>query len=244
MPETQPDSPSAPAAAPSVGRQRLWHAFVRPRRGQIVVAVLLAAVGFAAITQVRTTQEDDSYAGYREQDLIDVLSGLAGTIQRAQAELTRLETARDALRSDTQSRQAALAEASGQVDNLNILAGLVPVTGPGIRIKIDEQTEEVNVDSFIDLIQELRSAGAEAMQLNGTIRLVAQSSFEQTSGGLIVDGTTLDPPYVLEVIGDSAALDGAVSFVGGPQDELETDGAKVSVAETDSLEITAVAESE
>ena len=48
--------------------------------------MLLALVGFAAVTQVRSNQVDDTYAGLREQDLIDILNGLAGTSQRAEAE--------------------------------------------------------------------------------------------------------------------------------------------------------------
>lgn len=227
-------------AAPSGGRQRLWRAFLRPRRGQVVVAALLAVVGFAAITQVRTSEDADSYAGYREQDLIDVLAGLTGTTQRAQAELARLEAARDRLQSDTQARQAALEEAQKQVDTLDILAGLVPVTGPGIRVKIEERTSEVNVDTFIDLIQELRTNHAEAMQINGEVRLVAQTSFEQVGGGLVVDGKLLEPPYVLDVIGEPGALEAAVTFVRGPQYELENDGAHVDVTQLTSLDITTV----
>jgi len=226
------------------GRRRLWRAFTRPQRGQVVVAVLLAAVGFAAVTQLRTTEADSSYAGLREQDLIDVLSGLAGTTQRTQAELRRLQDTRDDLQSDTQKRQAALTEASTQVDNLKIIAGLVPVTGPGIRIRIEEKTAEVNVDSFIDLIQELRTVGAEAIQINGEVRVVAQSYFEQAAGGLVVDGEVLEPPYVVEAIGDPDNLDAAVTFLHGPQYELENDGAAVVVTKATSLRITAVAAAE
>lgn len=145
------------------GRQRLLSALLRPTRGQLVAAVLLAAVGFASITQVRSNEVDDTYAGKREGDLIDLLNGLAGTTQRAQSELTRLESTRRDLQSSTDARQAALAEAQARSDTLSILAGLVPVTGPGIRITIKEVSAPVDIDSLLDTIQELRAAGAEAM---------------------------------------------------------------------------------
>ena len=61
-------------------------------------------VGFAAVTQVRANEVDDTYAGLREQDLIDVLNGLAGTTQRAEAEIARLESTRDDLLSSTDAR--------------------------------------------------------------------------------------------------------------------------------------------
>lgn len=236
---TERSEPTRETPQPT-GRERLLRDLRRPQRTQLVVAVLLALVGFGAITQVRTTDEDSSYAGYREQDLIDVLNGLSSTTQRAQSELTRLEQRRDDLQSTTLRRQAALEEAKSQVDTLNILAGRVPVNGPGVRVKITEQTAEVNVDTFIDLIQELRSAGAESIQLNGKVRVIAQSSFEKVPGGLLVDGTVIEPPYVVEAIGEPSTLAGAVTFLRGPEDEFKEDGATVAVDKLNSLDITAV----
>jgi uncharacterized protein YlxW (UPF0749 family) len=241
MPEpSEPESLRPEEEAQPTGRERLLRDLKRPQRTQVVVAVLLALVGFGAVTQVRTNDKDTSYAGYREQDLIDVLNGLSTTTQRAQSELNRLEQRRDDLQSATLRRQAALEEAKSQVDTLNILAGTIPVTGPGVRVKITEETSEVNVDTFIDLIQELRSAGAEAMSVNGKVRLIAQSSFEKVPGGLVIDGTVLEPPYVVEAIGEPSTLAGAVTFLRGPQDEFEEDGARVEVDKLNSLDITAV----
>ena len=65
--------PAAPAAGDGrgvTGRDRLRSALVHPRRNQVVVAVLLAVVGFAAVVQVRTNDIDDSYSSLREQDLM------------------------------------------------------------------------------------------------------------------------------------------------------------------------------
>ena len=156
------------------------------------MAVLLALVGFAGVTQVRTNQVDDTYAGLRQQDLIDILNGLAGTTQRAQDEIQRLEATRDDLQSDTSARQAALEQARQQAQVLSILAGTVPVRGPGVTITIKEVAGQVRVGPFIDMVQALRSAGAEAMQINDEVRVVAQTSFEDGNGGILVDGRLLE----------------------------------------------------
>ena len=132
-----------------------------------MVAVLLAALGFAAVTQVRSNGDDNTYAGYREQDLIDLLSGLAGASERSESEISRLETTLADLQSSTRSREAALAQAQKEAETLNILAGLVAVSGPGVRITIDDPDGSVGIDLLLDAIQELRTAGAEAMQFNG-----------------------------------------------------------------------------
>ena len=101
MPEQGDSSADAPVeesrddrAADEAAPERLRQALLRPSQSQVVVAVLLAVLGFAAVTQVRTNNTDNTYAGYRESDLVDVLSGLAGTSQKAQHELNQLESDR------------------------------------------------------------------------------------------------------------------------------------------------------
>jgi uncharacterized protein YlxW (UPF0749 family) len=243
-----PDADSTPETPPTSGGERglrrLARSLREPSRRQVVVGVLLAVLGFAAVTQLRSTQLNDTYAGYREQELINVLSGLAGTTQRAEAELARLEQTRERLQNDTSAEQAAIEQARTEADTLQVLAGVVPVTGPGIRITITEETGAVDIDSLLDTVQEMRTAFAEAMQFNGQVRVVASTSFEDGVGGIYVDGTLLEPPYVIDVIGDPATLHGGLTFPEGPIQQLQDDGARVEVEELQSLDIESVTEPE
>ncbi|CUR60122.1 conserved exported hypothetical protein [metagenome] len=219
---------------------RSWRAVSKRSRAQIIVAILLAALGFAAVTQVRSNGEDDTYAGRREQDLIDLLNGLAGASERSQSEIARLERARNDLLSSTRRRDAALEQARTEADTLNILAGLVPVTGPGIRVTIDDPDSNVGIDILLDTVQELRTAGAEAMSFNGEVRVVAQTAFEDGVGGVVVDGVQLSPPYVIDVIGEPNALSGAITFRQGPEADVEESGGSVTIKTLDSLDIKVV----
>ncbi len=237
-PATEPDEESGPDEPGAGGR--LVAALRRPRRSQVVVGVLLAVLGFAAVTQVRVNETDDRYEGLRQQDLIDVLTALAGTRQRTEEEITRLEEVRDDLLDDTSKREAAIDRAQEDLDELGILAGLVPVTGPGVRITVTEETGAVQIDSLLDAVQELRTSGAEAMQINGTVRIVAETSFEAVEGGFLVDGVLVEAPYVIDVIGDPASLTSAMTFYLGPGKQLEDDGAVVTVDELSSLDIETV----
>jgi uncharacterized protein YlxW (UPF0749 family) len=231
-----------PDREPEEGRLR--SALSHPSRRQAVVAVLLAVLGFAFVVQVRDTAANDTYSGLRESDLIQVLDGLTGTAERARREVDRLSSRRDELRDESQARAAALDEAEKRVRTLNIVAGLVPVTGEGLRITITESTSRVAVGSLLDTIQELRTAGAEAMEFNDSIRLGADSHFEDAVGGIELDGRLLESPYVLEVIGDRHLLQTALAFSSGPIETLQTeDGATVDVEELESVEITSVRES-
>lgn len=230
--------PSVPEA-----RQRIRALFVRPGRSQVMVGVLLAVLGFAAVTQVRSTELDDFYQGRREEELIEIFNGLTGTSDRIRREIARLEQTRRELQVDTSARRAAIEQAEQRLTTLNILAGLVPVTGPGLRITVTEQEGRISIDSLLDMVQELRTAGAEAMEFNGEVRLVASSSFADVDGVIHVDGVPLRSPYVLEVIGESYTLRTGVAFPSGPVATLRDDeGADVAIEELDAVDIESVRE--
>ncbi len=93
---------------------------------------------------------------------------------------------------------------------------------------------------MLDTIQELRGAGAEAMQFNGQARVVAETSFEDGIGGIYVDDLLLEPPYVIDVIGNPSALSGGLTFALGPISQLEGDGAEVDVIELQAVDIESV----
>ncbi|MET8522420.1 DUF881 domain-containing protein [Nocardioides sp. NPDC004968] len=232
--------------APLVGRARLFDALTHFRRGQVAVAVLLCVLGYAAVVQVQTNTEDSTYAGLREQELIDILSGLAGTTQKAQEQLEELEGTRDELEDQTLQQQTALQRAEEQVDTLRVIAGTVPVSGPGITIEIDPGADPLRLTALLDLIEELRTSGAEAMEIEGAdgeaVRLVASSSIEvsQPAEGLNVGGELISPPYRLQVIGPPDTLAGAIDFYQGPQDQLEEQGAEVKVESEEKIDIESI----
>ncbi len=61
---------------------------------------------------------------------------------------------------------------------------------------------------MLDTIQELRSVGAEAIQVNGTVRVVAQTLGRRGGGWTHVDGTEVESPYVIDAIGLASTLAG------------------------------------
>jgi uncharacterized protein YlxW (UPF0749 family) len=53
-----------------------------------------------------------------------------------------------------------------------------------------------------------------------------------------VDGVFLDPPYVMDVIGDSHTLSTALEFDGGFIEEVEEVGGRVTVQPLDTVDVT------
>lgn len=213
----------------SGGLHRLRRSLLRPSRGQAVVAVLLAVLAFAGVTQVRLTGRDDTYSNLRQSELIQTLNGLQAASRRAERDISDLERTRDRLKSSTQRRAAALQQARRELETLGVLAGTIPATGPGLRITVADPKGQLSLNHLLDGIEELRNAGVEAVELNDRVRVVAQTSFEDAPGGIKVDGQVLRPPYVIDAIGSPSTLAGAMNFDGGFVDDVALDGGKVTI---------------
>jgi len=225
----------------STGRSRLGETLKKPiSRGQITAGVLLAVLGFAGAVQVQSIGQADVYSGQRQEDLIQLLNSLAAASQRTENEIAQLEETRASLRSDSDSRKAALEEAHRQADVLGILAGTLPAVGTGVVITVKDPSGAVGTDQLLNGLEELRDAGAEAIEINNNVRVIAQTSLTDGENGVIVDGVQLSAPYTIEAIGDSHTLAQALDFTGGFTDAIELPGigGEVVVKEFDNVQIT------
>jgi uncharacterized protein YlxW (UPF0749 family) len=218
--------------------QRLRRALLHPGRGQVVVAVLLAVLGAAAVTQVRIAGRDDDYAGLRQADLIQALNGLQAASRRTEQDISDLQATRDSLRDSNDKTAAALDQARQELVTLGVLAGTIPAHGSGVRITVTVPDSHLSLNYLLDGIEELRDAGAEAMEINDKVRVVAQTSFESASGGIDVDGRVLTSPFTIDVIGDPDSLTTALKFPGGFVDDVSLDEGKVSIKQSQRIEVT------
>lgn len=226
------------------GRARMRSA-LRPRatRAQAVAAVLCAVLGFAAAVQVRSTQ-DAGLAGLRQTDLVRILDDVSERSARLQAEARELQRTRDSVSGGSAGNAAALEAARERTRVLGILAGTLPAMGPGITLTISDSQGKVGSDVLLDALQELRDAGAEAIELatvdGPAVRVVASTSLVDVDEGIEVDETVLSSPYRFTVIGESRTLASALDIPGGVLDVLSQRGAQGVVTQVDSIEITSL----
>lgn len=215
------------------------------------MALLLGALGFAAAVQVRTTQAEGALAAARTEDLVIVLDDLSTRNERLRAEVAQLTAARERLRAG--GGPAALAEARRRTQLLGVLAGTVPAAGPGVVLTVQDPAGAVSARTLLDALEELRGAGAEALQIEGTpvdggagaVRVVASTSLLDDRagagrGGVLIDGVRLRPPYRFVVVGDTGTLTSALGIPGGVLDTVERDGGSATVSGSARLRVAAL----
>jgi uncharacterized protein YlxW (UPF0749 family) len=208
----------------------------RATRGNLLVALLAVLLGAGIAAQVQLTNQR-GLDELSQTDLVRVLDDVSLRASRLDSQVRELEATRDRLKSGTGTTAEALQQAQKRVDTLGILAGTIPAKGPGITLRISDPDSQVTAPIVLDIIQELRDAGAEAIDVGG-VRVVASSFVGDRDGEIVVDSKTVSRPLVITVIGDSKTLSSAMTIPGGIVETVRQKGANASISESDLVEIT------
>jgi uncharacterized protein YlxW (UPF0749 family) len=253
---TAPEKPAPPASAGEAWRRLFVRRDPGSRRGQLTVAVLCGVLGFALATQVHANRgSEGSLASARQDDLVGILANLGDRSDRLHDEITDLQHTRDQLAAGPGSAAAAVRAARERARTLGILAGTLPVRGPGIELTIRDPQGAVRASLLLDTLEELRDAGAEAIAISGarpgvsggghsgrTVRVVASTYLlDGAPGSVRIDGTTLRAPYTFTVIGEPRTLAAALAIPGGVLESLgRSNGASGAVHPSRRLTILAL----
>jgi uncharacterized protein YlxW (UPF0749 family) len=233
-----PAEPAGESAPPEPDRA------IKARLVGVWIAVLAALLGFALAVQVKSTESNSALPSARQEDLVRILDDLSAREDRLRREIGELERTRGDLTTGAAGADAALKEARRLTQQLGVLAGTVSATGPGVVVTITEGAKALPADTVLDAMEELRGAGAEAIQIGGReggeVRVGTSTYFLDGDRGIIVDGTLLKGPYRIIAVGDQATLAAALNIPGGVVNTVEQAGAKTHVEQRSRVAVTAL----
>lgn len=218
----------------------------KPTRSRLVFGalaiVLCVLLGIAIVTQVRQNDSGDSLESARPADLLVLLDSLQQREAALTLEVAELQRTLDTLTASGTDDQAAIENARNRLAALSILLGTVAATGPGVTLTIDDPGPGVTPETMLDVINELRAAGAEAIEIRGgvAVRVGVDTWVMGSPGALSMDGQTLSAPYTVVAIGDPPTLAGAVNIPGGAVDAVERVGGTMTVQQADRVDVTAL----
>ena len=226
---------------------------IRPmqNRGELAVMAVCVVVGFLLAAQLRGVQlagaADATNASRLEtlqslyNDVVEERDGLTEQVGQLQSEL---ELYRQQAASGDEGSEALKTE----LEQMEITAGLTDVEGPGVTVVLEDSTQAnvtgdeadylIHDNDILSVINELRSAGAEAISLNGE-RILATSEVRCTGAVVTVNGRRYAAPYVIFAIGDPNTLYSALTMRNGVVDILSQWGITVRVTASDQLLIPA-----
>ncbi len=123
------------------------------------------------------------------------------------------------------------------LENAKMLLGLTDVEGAGVIITITDNSEkQVDSTDLLDLVNELNSAGAEAISINGQ-RIVPMTDIFDVNDFVVIKEKRVTSPYIIKAIGDVTYLQSALSIKKGYLDEHKTNGYTISIKSDEKITI-------
>ena len=170
----------------------------------------------------------------------------------AQAKLTALQKQLASVATGFGTRSTALQK---QMQDLQAIAGLTPVKGPGIVITMTDNPQAaaaggntaflpgiVHDFDLLQVVNELRSAKAEAIAVKGAdgspIRITGFTAIRCVGPVININGEVVAPPFRIEAIGAPQTLASALKTPDGIIDKL-SQLFPIKVRESDNLQLPA-----
>ena len=211
----------------------------RHRRAAALIGVLTALLGFGIAVQVQSNSSADSLSTAREDDLIRILDDQDSRSDRLTQQIGDLASLEQQLKAGGDKDAVARQQAQQESQDLAILLGTVAATGPGVSVRITDPAHGLKAADLLDVVEELRGAGAEAIQF-GPVRVGTSTNFTDVSSGVSVDGQVLGAPYTVLAIGDATTLDTALNIPGGVAAVARSAGGDAVVQELTRVTISAL----
>lgn len=203
---------------------------------QLILALVLFSFGLLITLTIKKVDEPLPLTNARESELVQVLTDLNRQNEQLTQEINDQEALLRSLQSG--STQDANQAAINRAHALAVLAGTKTVAGPGISIALKGDRAAINAFTLLDAVQELRDAGSLAIQIN-TVRVVSNTWFVDTVGGVSVSGKVLNPPIVVKVIGDPQTLETAMLIPGGFSQTVIANGGEIEIQKNNNIQIDA-----
>ncbi len=221
---------------------------------QTTLFVALAGLGFLIAAQLQSETPRVRYTSQERGPLVQT----AVTLQAQQDQLkTSILATRGRIETLEQSGQGSAVQVTSlneQLDAARLAAGLVPLHGPGLVIRLEDSAQPAQpgqnaADALVSahdvrtVVEELWLAGAEAVAVNGE-RVVGTTAILDIGGSILANSAYLAPPYDVAAIGPPdlyTRLSAAEGFADLVRARAQTFGIRVRFAELADLSIPAYA---
>ena len=182
----------------------------RPRRTGWVTFVVVAAFGLLTAVVLVQTSRDSEVRELGRTALIDEIESTRAELGDLQARIATLGRGNQ----EASARSNALARQQDDmraiVERLEVRTGFTAVHGEGVRITLDNRpgvdvNSEIRDEDLATLVDALWEAGAEAIAINDQ-RIHVLGGIRNTNRAIHVNGSPVQAPYVVTVIGDNSTL--------------------------------------
>lgn len=212
---------------------------------QLVMGIIIGLVCIVLIcvmfVQFKTVEETDITAieNMKEDELRTTLSEWKTKYEETYEKYKETIATIDEYNKKIESSEEASELLDKELENSNLIVGNTDIYGEGIIVTLTDNNNQVIVaEDLLELINELRYAGAEAISIND-VRIINTTDIVEVGNTLImVGGQRLSSPYVVKAIGNQAYLSSILSLKNsGFIDKYNNSGKTVTLVANKKVEI-------
>lgn len=212
---------------------------------QLVMGIIIGLVCIVLIcvmfVQFKTVEETDITAieNMKEDELRTTLSEWKTKYEETYEKYEETIATIDEYNKKIESSEEASELLDKELENSNLIVGNTDIYGEGIIVTLTDNNNQVIVaEDLLELINELRYAGAEAISIND-VRIINTTDIVEVGNTLImVGGQRLSSPYVVKAIGNQAYLSSILSLKNsGFIDKYNNSGKTVTLVASKKVEI-------
>lgn len=189
----------------------------KEKKNEIVMTVIIGLVCIVLFAvmfmQFKTIEETDITAieNMREAELRTAISEWKGKYEDTQAQLDANLKSIEEYQERIESNEEASELIDEDLEESNMLLGKTDVTGEGVILTLTNTDEyTITYSHLLELVNELRYAGAEAISIND-VRIV-MTEIVEVQVRMIVSGQRVTSPYVVKAIGNQTYLSSTLSL--------------------------------
>lgn len=120
---------------------------------------------------------------------------------------------------------------------LNQISGKSDVEGKGVQILIEENSTKLTALSFLQISNDLNSAGAKAVSINGQRITNMTDMMDISSKYVLVNSIPIEGPFIINVIGNQEKIEEILSYNNSYIRKIKEKGNRVEIYNYNKIEI-------
>jgi len=219
---------------------------------QVTLGLALLALGFLMAAQLASESPRVRYTTQERTPLLETAGQLQGQQDALKSRILQLRSQIQSTEGQGEGSADLVKQLNAQLQVARIAAGLIPLTGTGIVLQLEDSQDPVPPDGSASdylvgsrdiraVVEELWLAGAEAIAVNGE-RITPTTAIIDVGPSLLVNSAYLAPPYQVTAIGPADLYDrlsASAGFIDFVRARAQAYGIRLSFAEPDAVDMPA-----
>jgi len=207
------------------------------------IGIMCFLLMYVTFIQLKTVEITDVTAikNMRETELRTALSDWKTKYEEVNKKLEETKVKVNEYKEKVNNNQEASELLQKELNQLNMLVGKTNVVGEGIIVTLtdgnDESYKTISAYDLMNLVNELRLAGAEAISINDERIITLTDIVDVNNSFVVISGQRIVSPYVVKVIGNQMYLESALITKNGYVDTLKASEKSVTIEKSKSVTI-------